>query len=952
MMLADRSAPVSEVLLGDLKEQLRQRGLVVWLDPDRSYTGFADALDADGVSAPVVRYRGSFAQVLRDAAPHAREVSPTPLVVHLPGLDETTVLRTPMLELAAAGHRWQRDLKALVTAAAAGRVSPDALARFLPELKTLEQADAWLADRLAEAAGGLSATLKAMSLAEIVHQLLDSPPGPLAARVAHDEDLRDLWSHLHRRTGLPERWWKPLGSPDGKFSPNDVAYALCGWALSVEYMHDPVPRTARAKILQGAESLPAEVVDACKKLAQVLRERKDGFYAQTADDTEARISEERAVDPASLGKIETFRFEEDVLLRAAISAIDAPSTTPEAWDTVVAWAEGRGDRSHWLQRDGKRKDAWRLVLDAARLAQAIAAAGPRLPRSLDLAGAMGWYTEHGSRVDYLHRVLEQDRSRMLQSELPEFTTLSAQVNQVRGLWSTWASSIATDFSELCRREGFLPEPQLQQRNLFEEVVVGGAEDGVTAYFMVDALRYEMGYALRKSLDGIGVTATLSARLAELPTVTEVGMNVLAPVKVAGKLRPVLARGSPDRSPKFGGFQVGEYRVKDPDTRQRAIRERVGGATCPLLKLKEVIDDDPTTLRRRIARARIVIVHSAEIDVAGEAGNGLTAFDLTLRQLRDAWLRLRDAGIRRFVFTADHGFLLRQDTVPLPHGTRYDPSRRHVVSPIAADHPGEVRVPLASLGYEGTTDFLMMPASLQAFLTTQPGQSFVHGGNSLQERVIPVLVVTSRMDPGRTNHHYQIQVAQGAPVPGMHRIQVTVLLREGELFGAPTAVDVALRPVDAHGVDIDVWVGNELAEGLLQVTVGKPAEVFFRLRGGPARKVAVEVACTGVKAEVVSAGFFQVEATVKPKAAEVAPAPSVRSLRDWLEAVENTGHRQVLAHLAAHGSITEPEVAKMLGSPTLARRFANALDALLPATAPLQVRVDTMDGVKRYVREDG
>lgn len=944
------NGPVSQALLADLKEQLRQRGLVVWLDPDRAYTRFADTLDADVLGAPVVRYQGSFARVLRDAAPHARDVTPTPVLVHVPGLDEASVLRTPMLELAAAGHRWQRDLKALVIAAAAGRVPPDALSDFLPQLKSLEQADAWLTDRLAEPAGALSATLKAMSLAEIVHQLLDG--GPLAARVAHDDDLRDLWRHLHRRTGLPTRWWVPLGSPDGKFSPNDVAYALCGWALCVEYMHDPVPRTARAKILQGAESLPAEVVDACKKLAQVLRERKDGFYAQTADDTEARISEERAVDPASLGKIETFRFEEGVLLRAAIAAIDAPSTSPEAWDTVVAWAEGRGDRSHWLQRDGKRKDAWRLVLDAARLAQAIAAAGPRLPRTVDLAGAVAWYTEHGSRVDYLHRVLEQDRSRMLQSELPEFATLSAEVSAVRERWSTWASSIASDFSELCRREGFLPEPQLQQRNLFDEVVVGGAEDGVTAYFMVDALRYEMAYALRKSLDGVGVTTTLAARLAELPTVTEVGMNVLAPVKVSGKLRPVLSRSSPDRSPKFGGFQVGEYRVKDPETRQRAIRERVGGATCPLLKLKEVIEDDATTLRRRIARARIVIVHSTEIDEAGEAGHGLSVFDSTLRQLREAWLRLREAGVRRFVFAADHGFLLRQDEVPLPHGTRFDPSRRHVVSSIAADHPGEVRVPLAALGYEGATDFLMMPTSLQAFLTTQVGQSFVHGGNSLQERVIPVLVVTAKGEPGGTRYRYQLHVAQGAAAPGMHRILVTVRAESSELFGAPATVDLVLRPIDAEGVAIEVWVGDELADGQLRVRIGEPAELFFRLTGGPARKVAVEVACTGVIAEAVTAGFFLVGATTKPAASAVPSAPGGVGLRSWLEAIENPGHRQVLTHLAAHGSITEPEVAKMLGSPSLARKFANALDALVPATSALQVRVDFVNGEKRYVREDG
>jgi hypothetical protein len=400
---------------------------------------------------------------------------------------------------------------------------------------------------------------------------------------------------------------------------------------------------------------------------------------------------------------------------------------------------------------------------------------------------------------------------------------------------------------------------------------------------------------------------------------------------------------------FGGFQVGEYRVKDPKTRQRAIQERVGGATCPWLALQDVVADSPTTLRQRIARARVVVVHATEIDAAGESGMGLTTFEPTLRELREAWLRLREAGVRRFVFTADHGFLLLDRPEPLRHGTRFDPSRRHAISPVAADHAHEVRVPLQSLGYEGATGFLMMPAGLQVFDTGKREQSFVHGGNSLQERVIPVLVVTSKAEPGGTRYKYVVRVAQGPAAPGMHRIIVTVALAVDQLFGGPRTVDVVLRPIEAEGVSVEVWVGSELAEGKLRVVVGEPTELFFRLQAEAAGKVAVEVACSGeVDAEPVQAGFFAVEPT--KKAGAKAPVPTGGGLRAWLASVEDTGHRQVLAHLAAHGAISEPEVATMLGSTALGRKFARALDALVPATAPMQVRVDSVDGIKRYVRE--
>jgi hypothetical protein len=63
----------------------------------------------------------------------------------------------------------------------------------------------------------------------MVHQLLDG--GPLAARVAHASERRDLWAHLHRRTGLPEAWWQPQTSPDGTFSERAQSRTNQRWQL-------------------------------------------------------------------------------------------------------------------------------------------------------------------------------------------------------------------------------------------------------------------------------------------------------------------------------------------------------------------------------------------------------------------------------------------------------------------------------------------------------------------------------------------------------------------------------------------------------------------------------------------------------------------------------------------------------------------------------------------------
>ena len=925
--------PVSSTLLGEVRDLVRQRGLVVWLDPAGTFTGFVDDLDPD--VAPVARYRGSFTSLLRETAPHAREVTPTPFLVHLDGLDEASVQKTPALELAAAGFRWHRDLKALVTASAAGRVSPAELAPFVASVRTLDEADRWLADKLEDGKGGFTALLRGMGLPEIVGQLA-SGKGGLASRVAHAGDLASLWDHLERRIGLPRRWWEPLTPSDGAMSASDVAYTVASWALCVEYIHDPAPRTPKAAILIGVERLPAAVVEACRQLASALRQRDD--YKRTADETEARIHEERGVDPRTLGRIDTFRFEENAVLLAALADLDAAGDTAESFAGALTWADGRAERSYWLRRDDTRKMAWRIVLDVARLGQSIATAG-LLPRVLDLAGAVAWYTAHGARVDQLHRVLEQDCSLLLKSELPEFDKLVAAVEDIREVWATWANDCALAFNHVCQREGFLPESRLQQRAIFDDVIVPALTDGeVTAFFMVDALRYEMAEALRPTFEGAGTTIELSARLAELPTVTEVGMNALPPVAVGGKLSPVLADGS------LGGFQLGEYRVKDPTSRKRAIQARAGGGTCPWMSLQEVTDRDAGSLRKAIAQARVVIVHSQEIDTAGESGLGLTAFEPVLRQVREGWLRLREAGVRRFVITADHGFLLLRDPTELPHGLRSVPSRRHVITSVLADEKHEVRVPLRDLGYLVGNEQLMMPSGIQVFRRFQTPQGFVHGGNSLQERVIPVLVVTSKAQRGAEGVRYEIRLAERPGIAGMHRLQVTVAAI-GDLFPGRREVDLVLRAQSAVGVGIEVWVGNDRAEGQLRVPVGEATELFFRLRGGSVAKVGLEVACGGdASADPVHAGFFSVEGATASTGTE--------GLQEWLAGVADTDHRQVLAHLVAHGSITEAEVASMVGTPARARRFGTALDVLVPDTAPIRVRVATVAGVKRYVREEG
>jgi hypothetical protein len=943
--------PVSATLEAELRNKVRQSGILLWLDPQDNFTGIADRLtalrSAGSLPYEVHAFRGSFLELMLETEQLEGGVEMTPLLIHLPGLNEESVRETPLLELYFAGKRYQKAIKTLVNDAAGGRVRTEQIAAFRDGgAFTLEEADAWLAELLADRDGGLASHLRALSLPAVFDDLLGG--GFVASRIVAAEDRSVLWERFAAWTGLPATWSEEV-LPPGAPRAEDVAFAAAGWALAVEYVDD-LKRPPVAARLQAARGLPRPVVDSCRALAAHLRERHKAFYRRTADETEAILRDEVEIARAEdLGKIDTFRFEEDKVLGGAIEALGRSD-----WQSASDWASARdAGASFWLRDDPSRRSAWLLVADASLLGIAIEVAGSSLDARGDMERAVDRYTAVGSRVDRAHRHLEQRRAALLYPPLPEFESLRATLDRVRSLWRDWADLWSVDFNELCKARGFLPNTLLQQRAIFDEVVKPLAlESGTTALFVVDAFRFEMGEELYATLaDTPATTVQLRPRLAELPSVTEVGMNVLAPVADRGKLRPAISEG------KVLGFSTGEFRVSDPESRKRAMHDRVGGPTCPLLTLEDVVTRESTSLKQSIARARLVVVHSDEIDRAGERGVGPAVFDQVMQKLRAAWRLLRDAGVRRFVLTADHGFLLIDEGArgAQPHGRKVDPKRRHVFSAVAADHPGEVRVPLAELGYD-SSEQLMFPESTAVFDTGRRPTGFVHGGNSLQERVIPVLTLVHRTAVGGSNTHYVVLATAKEGVGGMHCVEIKVLAPpQGELgFGGVPELELALRVPELPEVRAEPCQtrgGAKIAAGSIVATVGEPFELFFRLTGPADARVLVEIHHQGAEAEVapcVVDGRFAV--TAPRGTQELAPrATTVETNPGWLSILPEGGVRQLFEHLAVHGAVTEVEASTMLGGPRELRRFANRFEEYA-AKAPFGVRIDVIGGVKRYVRE--
>ena len=937
------TTPVSAHLEKELRDYTRQHKLVVWLDKARHYTALVDDLAvrhaAGTFPIPVIGLRGSYLETMFELETLFDTVDPVPLILHLPGHNEESVRATPLLELYRPSRRFRKGLDTLVTEAAAGRVRPEAIREFLDSGSIdLATADAWLARQLDQPTGGLADQLAAMTPGAVLDDLLK--PGFVARRIDGPADLDALWGWLEVRLGVDARWRERACSGTG---PQDVAFVATSWALCVEYVHD-LARPPRAGLLRRLPGLPVAVVAACRELADHLRQRHADVYTRCADEVQTWLDDEiRGALPEDLGKIDTFRFEEEVILGAAIEALHT-----ERWEQVRTWARDRLDgRSFWLQEPARRV-AWELLLAAVDLGLAIAAAGPVLDAREGHEAALERYAAVGAAVDRAHRQLEQKRTVLLQRNVPCFSQLRERLNYLRLTYRDWADEWALGFSELCGELGFLPPEHLQQRTLFEQVVRPlTRKPGVTALFLVDALRFEMAQDLEAALKGMAATEIhLAARLAELPTITSVGMNVLAPVSTGGRLRPLL-KGS-----IFRGFSAGEFQVTGKDSRQRAMQARVGGSTCPWLEMGEVLSRDADSLRRGIAQASLVVVHSIEIDEAGEKGLGYVVFERALENLRAACGLLREAGVRRFVFTSDHGFaLLDEQTRDLvTHGRTNDPKRRYVIYPAAVRPDGQVCVALESLGYEGAPGHLVMPSDTAMYDVGRTAQTFVHGGNSLQERMIPVLTVQHRKQAGPRTTHYALSAEAREGIAGLHCLEgrLEVADQTALAFSATRELDVGLRAADAVDVLVEVFdvrgAARRVGSGV-RARVGSSFELFFRLSGPADRRVQAELFHpTG--AEEVQAGRTARRFAVA--GARIEPAAEVTD-RTWLSELPEGGVRRLFEHLAAHGSITEAEATELFGSPRKLRRFSMKFESYA-ARVPFGVRIEASAGGKRFVRE--
>ena len=282
----------------------------------------------------------------------------------------------------------------------------------------------------------------------------------------------------------------------------------------------------------------------------------------------------------------------------------------------------------------------------------------------------------------------------------------------------------------------------------------------------------------------------------------------------------------------------------------------------------------------------------------------------------------------------------------------------------------VNVSVSSLGYEGPNGYLLFRDDTAVFATGNAGATFVHGGNSPQERVIPVLVVKRRHAPGPIASKYVVEGVVGKPVLGAQRVQLRVQLGKeatGSLgFTGARSVQVSLRALDRPDVSLRIREASgpgKLRGTELDVPVGPEwTEVFFVLEApGEDARVKLEAFPASLADAVAShvfTDFFDVAGTaLRPEAAST-PAearrrsepPPAETTSSWKDQIEDPDFRRAFEHIAEHGQLSEQELSTMITA-RKARAFTRHYDAMI-AKLPFRVRIEVAGGQKVYLKDGG
>lgn len=362
--------------------------------------------------------------------------------------------------------------------------------------------------------------------------------------------------------------------------------------------------------------------------------------------------------------------------------------------------------------------------ELARLSKAVTTlldATPRIPWAKP-ADAIEWYIHVGWRID-------QAGEHILQQLVKPSKELLDLITPLREAYRNHWEHLMIEWSDLWSNAKCpLPDKKSQGEWLRDELK---ASSRPTAVIVIDALRYDIGMALREQIninEGIERATVIAAHTA-LPTITALGMGMALPL-AERDLHAEIVKG------KWQLYYKGQtLDLSIAENRREWLKTHYKISPDALLQLADVRISG--MLPAPQGKRPLLFLFDAIIDKLGH-DEELEAWGT--KHIQENYVQtiglLRDNGWERVLIVTDHGFIhwpgsIEHKVSPLPDAA-YS-SRR------AMAYPAETYLEGPQGLAPGGAWRIAVPNGAECF-RSYGGLGFFHGGASLQEWIVPCLKI--------------------------------------------------------------------------------------------------------------------------------------------------------------------------------------------------------------------
>lgn len=740
---------VSNELVEMIRRQVADRGIVVWYDPQRAYTAVVRRLNLQDTT--ILSYEEGFFRLRQQLEPFIEYVTndgglrpdadqPPSIVIYVPmardecehALIEAETIGV-VLEPGSIRPECNTRIGLLVERIFA-RLAPAKaahLARQADEgLLSLYDLDRMAEDAGSSATGVLQVIFGQVSVEEIILQFTASDVHDQA--ISEKNVMEDIKTLFHDELGLDCAPFESSSALREALRRHLLYNDLLLW----------IPDNDWPETLQQI-SLPTKPAqqDLIRHVCSAWRNRLDlmAFYVEAAEAVE-KAGKLTAIDlPLSHLKLaETFPLLERRWLSHAATQLLGGNTAE-----VLGITKARKSL-FWARQNPAFHMEW-LVIESATT---VSLETVRIRLDLkqrkwtcdDMVTAYACHAEPWMKMDRASRQMDA-RYALMEAMDEGATGLEKAVTVIRQQYADTVQTMSSAYAMAASAAEFTSRRFGRQTEIFKTAVQPLLEKDIKiAYFLVDALRFEMAAELREGF-GMNYESQIEPLLGQLPGITAIGMAALLPKADQGI----------SLEKKIGGLSVAVAGQTLPSRQARMtwLQEQAGVPTA-VYRLGEVTKISPKR-KKEIDAVRLVVVTSQEIDRLGEEGGGeeetRVYMDEVLEKLRRAIRSLSRAGVTHFVIAADHGFHFIDAMDPglsmdSPGGDTVELHPRVWVGYGGGSADGYLRFKASDLELGGSLE-VAFPRGLGTFKVKGGVGAYFHGGVSLQEHVLPLITALAK-----------------------------------------------------------------------------------------------------------------------------------------------------------------------------------------------------------------